>query len=142
MAWRFDATKLAISGEPTVVARDVVYSSTWAEFGFSISNNRSLAYHASAHPTQRLFWFDRTGKQAGSVGELFDSSGTPKISPDGRRALLPSSEPGNRAESVWILDLARGVTTRYIEPVLGPVSGPFLFSPLAHFRRGDTESAQ
>ena len=128
MAWRFDATKLAISGEPTVVARDVVYSSTWAEFGFSISNNSSLAYHASAHPTQRLFWFDRTGKQAGSVGELFDSSGTPKISPDGRRALLPSSEPGNRAESVWILDLARGVTTRFTQDVAADETSP-VWSP-------------
>ncbi len=77
-----------------------------------VSRSGILAYQSGsgAGPGQ-LAWFDRSGKllsrlPPGSVGD------NPKLSPDGRFALVVIVPPGGHPD-IWLVDLARGASTRF-----------------------------
>ena len=56
-------------------------------------------------------WFDRSGKQIGSIGEPDNSGfGQGSVSPDGSAVALPRSVNGN--VDIWLMDTARGVLRR------------------------------
>jgi Tol biopolymer transport system component len=56
-----------------------------------------------------LFWLDRTGKSAGTVGSpaMYEN---PRLSPDGKRLAVFK---GDGAFDIWITDLERGNSTRF-----------------------------
>ena len=59
----------------------------------------------------QLVWFDRTGKEIGTIsapGDYFNL----QISPDGRSVLFDRVQPGLGTADLWTLDLARGVESR------------------------------
>jgi serine/threonine-protein kinase len=57
-----------------------------------------------------LAWYDRDGKELGTVGEPETNMGNPALSPDGHRIAWPVTEANNR--DIWILDTRRGTRTR------------------------------
>ena len=73
LAQPFDAAALRITGEPLVIVEQLPsFGTGWAEF--SISENGVLA-HETKHSSTRLVWFDRTGREVGSVGEADEHYG-------------------------------------------------------------------
>jgi eukaryotic-like serine/threonine-protein kinase len=112
MAWRFDARSLEFTGEAVPVAESVGVNGSAQRAGFSVSSNGILAYQGGGVESGwQLVWFDRAGKQFGTVGEtaihLFH-----RLSPDGQKVVEQINDARTGNVDLWIYDLARGVKTR------------------------------
>ena len=59
-----------------------------------------------------LTWVDRTGKPLGSVGQPLRYR-NPELSPDGTRVAVEAVDPQSRTQDIWLIELARGVTSRF-----------------------------
>lgn len=112
VAHPFDLNSATVTGDP-VATRDRV--DQYAETGnatFSLSPTGVLAHRSSVESANsRLVWIDRAGVQRETVGHEGNYR-NPRLSPDGKRVaveMLDSS--GNR--DIYILDVARGVPTRF-----------------------------
>ncbi|HXB70267.1 MAG TPA: hypothetical protein VNY05_18605, partial [Candidatus Acidoferrales bacterium] len=113
MALPLDARRFEPVGEPFPLAEQV--GSMLATEFFSVSANGVLAYRngsAIGGGGSQLVWFDRQGKSLGTLGPPGSYGGGPTLSPDGNRAAVDQGDAaGNR--NVWVLDVARGVPTRF-----------------------------
>ena len=113
-AQAFDPVRLDLTGSPSPVAERVAVDVRTSQASLSASASGPIAYRdRSASGADRQFaWFDRSGKELGKAGDP-DNAGPqgPSISPDGRRVALERAANGNR--DVWLLDLVRGVLSRF-----------------------------
>ncbi|MCI0402089.1 MAG: hypothetical protein L0212_01015, partial [Acidobacteria bacterium] len=113
MVQPFDPNNLDLTGDAFPLAEQVQYDSLFSVAAFSASNNGALAYHAGpARLRSRLLWFDRAGKEIGSLGET-DVNMTPRLSPDGRRAVVEIYEIRSGNIDLWLHDVTRGIKTRF-----------------------------
>jgi Tol biopolymer transport system component/predicted Ser/Thr protein kinase len=111
MAQPFDDKRLVTTGEAVPVA-DHLRSSFFnggALAAFSVSHEGLLAYVQGASETQQLTWFDRGGKEMGTLGDPLDF-GTVELSPD-RKAV--AFDRVGQVSDLWIYPLARGLPTRF-----------------------------
>ncbi|MET0554320.1 MAG: protein kinase [Vicinamibacteria bacterium] len=108
---RLDAERAELVGEPEPVVDLVSFlrPTGAAEFNAS-ANGRALAFRAPPAAT-RLVWFDRTGREVGTVGPpgFVDN---PRLSPDGTRVGIEVTDQRKGGRDVWIHDLARDVRSR------------------------------
>ena len=81
MAQPFDVEKLELSGEPSLITEEVGFNPQNGRSFFCASNNGILVYRTGAAAISRLAWFDRSGKQLGTVGTP-DILLSPSLSPD------------------------------------------------------------
>ncbi len=108
----FDPARLRLSGRP-FPADEGVWSGVGSVdglVGFSTSEMGLLAYRRGSRASDgRLTWFDRTGRDLGTLG----SSGSEgfSLSPDGGRAILAVTAAGGEV-SLWLTDVAGGKTSR------------------------------
>jgi Tol biopolymer transport system component len=113
IAQAFDASALAVRGEPQTVAQEIgnfgAYFGSWQ---YASSENGFLVYADGAPAPDRLLWLDRSGRQVGSVGDpgLYFQ---PRLSPDGKKAMIEIYEPNIDKGELWILDLTRGTKARF-----------------------------
>jgi len=106
MAQEFDAHRLELSGERTVIVPEVRYQ-RWNHARFSVSGNGVLLYQAGCAEHHQLTWFDRQGKPlsaAGAPNDYFSVS----LSPDDRYvALHRHDDPDTVLPTIWVMDLSR-----------------------------------
>jgi len=126
LAQRFDADKLQLSGEPFPVAEHVASNPGLARGAFSVSENGVLAYYSGSGDLNQPLWFDRGGKQIGSLGEL-GLYFTLGLSLDGKRAAVNRADQQLGTNDIWLFDLLRGVPLRFTTDPAGD-SNP-LWSP-------------
>ena len=109
MAQRFDARRVDLAGEAFPIAEGV--GATFQKGFFSASSAGALAYRtgASAAGGNQLIWFDRTGKNLGTVWDRGQYS-TISLSPDGNRVAVERTDQSNI--DVWVFDLTRNTPTR------------------------------
>jgi serine/threonine protein kinase len=131
MAQPFDERRLEPAGEPILFAEHV--ASFLLSGAYSASSSGVLAYRpAKTGPgLSELTWFDRQGKELSIAGEpgstyaYFDLA----LSPDATRVAasrIDLSVAGSE-QGLWLLDLARSVSTRFTfdaAPDLSPVWSP------------------
>lgn len=111
MAQAFDAERLALLGEPRPVAEQVEGGGIVAA-SFSVSDTGLLAYQPSSQAGSQLLWYDRQGRQLGTVADPADYADV-ELSPDGRLAAVSVLDPATNTRDLWIVDVARGVRTRF-----------------------------
>ena len=104
LAQRFDAGRLTLSGDPTLVAENVQPSAMHA------SQNGVLIYQRGGEARTQLLWMDRSGQSAGTAAPPGEYSRI-ALSRDGARVAFDAVASTTHQE-VWILDLQRGVTSR------------------------------
>ena len=110
VAQPFDPGSLELSGDAVPVAERMVRTPRW-ETSFSISNTGMLVYVSGAGTDDsRLAWFDREGRETGSIGNLADYS-QPSLSHDARRVAV-NIRDGQTQNDIWILDVERETATR------------------------------
>ena len=109
MAQQFDLRHLQLTGEAQSVAENVETDSGWWHSVFTVSDNGILAYAASANAKNQLLWFDRSGKQLGSVGEPGDYR-TLRLSRDGHQLAVEMTQSG--ASDLWVFDLKQNTKSQ------------------------------
>jgi Tol biopolymer transport system component len=110
IAQPFDATRLALAGEPMPVAERVGSFRDGAFF--SASANDVLVYR-TADTDFQVTWFDRQGTVSSRVSEP-GAFRDVALSPDGARAVASRTNPQDASKAdLWLFDLSRGsVATR------------------------------
>jgi eukaryotic-like serine/threonine-protein kinase len=111
VAQPFDPGKQTLSGDPIPIA-DQVATVSLNGGGFSVSRNVLAYRRAVPELPNDLTWYDRQGKRVGTVGEpaLYSN---PALSPDGKRLAVARVDPADNNREIWVLDLARGVSSRF-----------------------------
>jgi serine/threonine protein kinase len=125
MAQSFDATALALRGEPVSIAESVAYYRTLGTSGFSVSSNGVLAYHGAGE-VFRLVWYDRQGEITEPDWPA-QPYGAMRISRDGRRIAVDVIDPRVGPADIWIYDVSRGTPIRLttdIDDESSPVWSP------------------
>ncbi len=117
LARPFDARSLQFTGDLLPVPLGLegqLWTFPW------VSENGTLCYGGNMEPdsninTPQVKKFDRRGKEIeiiGPPGNYFDMD----LSRDGTRLALEEPRPTNTEGDIWILDLHRGIKTRFTEP--------------------------
>ena len=104
-AQRFDASQLAVSGNPLPVADNIALLNSYA--AVAVGGNR-IAYRTGSGGGARhqLAWFDRSGKEIVSLGPAETNGNYPSLSSTGERVVL------QRATDIWLLE--RNLLTRLV----------------------------
>src|SRR5262249_2410861 len=80
---------------------------------FTVSANGLLAYAGGAHVQSQLGWYDRTGKELGTVGEKYGGLAIGEeqldLSPTNDRVALAIQ---GTTTDIWVMDIARGIRAR------------------------------
>jgi hypothetical protein len=120
-----------VVGEPFAIADSVEYIRGTSRASFSVSRTGALVYQA--HPdTTELVWFDRSGRESGSVGPQGDYL-TMRISPKGGRALVARADP-QMGYVLWTLDFARpDAETRLTSEPRSEMGGVWVQSEMGAF---------
>jgi hypothetical protein len=106
----FDTRRWELTGEAVPVAEEVANPRDYRLGHFSVSQYGDLVYERGGQDREQVAWLDASGKQLGEVGE----PGTIQdlwLSPGGKT--LAEVSPTGRNLDLWLLDLARGVRTRF-----------------------------
>jgi eukaryotic-like serine/threonine-protein kinase len=111
VAQRFDAGALALRGEPFPIAENLPVGANGIA-NFTVSNDGILVYRAATSLSNRLVWLSRTGQELAEVAPAADFR-APALSPDGTKIAIRRADPDSRNLDVWVIDTARGTTTRF-----------------------------
>jgi serine/threonine protein kinase/Tol biopolymer transport system component len=111
LAQQFDLRAMKLRGEPFPVAENLPVSAS-GQANFTVSDNGVLVYRTSGVVLNRITWLDRSGRDGGPVTAAGDYR-APALSPDGSRIALRRREADGANIDVWIIQPARGTTTRF-----------------------------
>lgn len=81
------------------------------EGAFASGGSRLLVYQAGKI-ANRLFWFDRQGRELESVAEPMNYYSA-RLSPDGSSVAMDVGDPQLGTSDIWIHDLKRGITGHF-----------------------------
>lgn len=109
-AQRFDANRLALTGEAIAVEQRAGRSSTY-QTAVSSSADGRLAFAGAMFEPGRLTWHARNGAVTGTIGDEGDWAEF-RISPNQSRVAATLIDPKTSLPDLWSLDLARGSTAR------------------------------
>jgi Tol biopolymer transport system component len=110
MGQSFDTRALKLVGEPFLVAEQVKTYLMVPQI--SAAESGTLAFQSGEAQKPQLVWFDRSGKQLGTVGEPAIYS-NPSLSADDKRLAVGILDPKTRMRDIWLFDLARGAKSRF-----------------------------
>jgi len=113
-AQKLDAKNLRLIGDPVAVAKEILFNPGIGVSAFSTSRNGLVVYRTGRIPEagrREYVWFDRSGKQLGTIGEP-NMGSNPVLSPDGRRLAMQSTRAGGNTD-IWLFDILRNVLTRF-----------------------------
>jgi len=116
VAHPFDTGTRKLSGEPKVLAANILDVGQNHEFDFSVSETGALTYQVGS-PNSQLTWFDRTGKKLSTVGEVRPYVGA-VLSRDGKTVATSLADADGRVADIWLVDLTRDnlITRLTFEP--------------------------
>jgi len=112
MAQSFDANELRLTGEPISIAEGVSFNGGLGRGSFSVSENGVLVYRGGGSQVNQPLWFDRAGKQLGSLGEA-GLYFTLWLSPDQKQAAADRMDSQTGTQDIWLFDLLRGIPSRF-----------------------------
>jgi Tol biopolymer transport system component len=112
MAQQFDAKRLELTGDVSVVAPNLDFDPGLSASSFSGSANELLTYMNAGDFTNELTWVDRSGKPLSKVTTQAAIYVNPTISPDGKKLAVGLPDSTGGLYDVWISELARGTFSR------------------------------
>jgi Tol biopolymer transport system component len=134
MAQPFEAGARKLTGEAFPIAEQVANPQNYRHGCFTVSDDRSLSYQTGDIGLVQVVWLDASGRQVGTVGEPAGVEGI-RLSPDGQRLAEHVAEASSKNADVWIVDLARGVRTRFtfgsalhLNPIWSPDGSRIVFT--------------
>jgi Tol biopolymer transport system component len=114
-AQAFDPVNLSISGDATAITAGVAVQGFTPALAASPGR---IVYRAGSGGSGRrqLAWFDRSGREIGSVGPPETNGDFPSLSPGGDRIVLSrtNSDPSRAGLDIWMLDIERNVLSPFV----------------------------
>ena len=111
MARPFDLDTRQLRGEAFPLAERVTTEQS-RYVGASVSENGTLVYgQAGADVARQLTWFDRTGRELGTLSDAAPYSGL-ALSPDERRVAVTLETGAPNNVDIWLIDIARNIRSR------------------------------
>jgi len=108
-----DTAKGTIAGDSTVVADLVGFQPSIFWGAFSVADNGTVVYNPNVGAALSIFtWYDRAGKESGTVGDVGVIS-NPNLSPDDSRVALDVADAKATSVNVWLNDVKRGTNSRF-----------------------------
>jgi Tol biopolymer transport system component len=106
VAQRFDLRDLKVVG-PAIPIVDQIEVSDWRNSPVTVSPSGLLVHYSGVLAQTRLVWFDRAGREIGTLGSpaAFEES---RLSPDGTKVAVSVTSPQTGEQHVWIYDASRG----------------------------------
>jgi len=136
LAQPFDPGAVRTTGDAFPVAEQISISGNTDHVAFSVSGNGILAYTSGSLglglTSGSLTWVDRSGARTtiGQPAEIISQT----LSPDGKQIALSIRTPGEDGSNLWMLDVARGVPSRFTfragrssQPVWSPDGSRIIF---------------
>jgi serine/threonine protein kinase/Tol biopolymer transport system component len=111
VAQRFNTKTLRVEGQAVPLVDDARMDERFSRGVFAASSNGVLVCMTGKNQTRtQLRWLDRSGHTLGDIGEPADYTygGTPQISPEGGRSVMPIANRDRGISDVWIVDLGSG----------------------------------
>ena len=135
LAQTFDLKRFVLTGEPTTVFQDIQYQLQVRRAVFAVSNTGLLvAQSGSEVALSQPVWFDRNGRELGSVGEP-GGYGNVFLAPNGRSVAVDKTDIGSQNTDVWTYDSQRGSAKRLTfgpgfgwAPIWSPDAARLVFS--------------
>ena len=125
-AQRLNSVREELEGDPAAIAEDVGF--------FSVSETGTLVFQLKDSTAVRLTWFDRAGKELGTLGQPVPSVYGLELSPNDRYAAYINHRSIDGHFSIWIVDTTRDVVSpfsaqnvRSFDPVWSPDSRRLYF---------------
>lgn len=115
MRFRFDPNTLSLSDNPVRIAEGLGYGAPPGYSPFSVAGEKLLVFARGPVASRELRWFDRSGRDLGSVGEpgyLY----APVLSPDETRVAVTDRDPSSARWGILTFDREREVMSRYGGP--------------------------
>ncbi|HUK12905.1 MAG TPA: protein kinase [Thermoanaerobaculaceae bacterium] len=113
MARPFDAGRQELTGEALPVAELVSNPESYRLGRFTVSQDGTLVYLAGQPVRGQVSWLSANGAEVGTVGEPASIIGSIRLSPNGQILAEPVQDPQSKNVDIWLVDLARGVRTRF-----------------------------
>ena len=113
IAQPYDAERMQVGAVATTIAEHVDSDTTQRSGGALSAAAAGVVAFRSASADSRLIWFDRTGSEIGAFPTRADYH-HPWLSPDETRVGVEKTDPATGRHGVWILDLARGTSSRLL----------------------------
>jgi Tol biopolymer transport system component len=142
VAQSFDPSSLKMGSESFTLGQPIAEVGPNHDFDFSVSDNGVLTYQRG-NPNSELAWFDRTGKKLSVLGPPGNYSMI-SLEPNSQRVASELLDADGRVADVWLLDIARGSTSRFTfaptgegSPIWSPDGGRIVFGS----NRGATSGA-
>ena len=105
LAQPFDTDKLQLTGEPSVIAEQLVYNPSNGRAFFCVSDNGLLVFRTGAIAANtRITWYDRAGKELGSLGAPENIIIASALSADETKVAISRTDPNLTGSDIWILD--------------------------------------
>jgi Tol biopolymer transport system component len=115
LRFRFDPGTLSLSRDPVRIAEGLGYGAPPGFSSFTVAGEKLLAFARGPVASRELRWFDRKGRDLGSIGEpgyLY----APVLSPDETRIAFTERDPGSARWGIVTFDREREILSRYGEP--------------------------
>ena len=123
LAQAFDPSTLVVSGDAFAVASGVGKVNRFAQALLSAAAGGPIVYGRAASVRRQFVWVNRDGGEIARVGDPFDDSRSPELSPDGTQIAFHGAFAGD--VYIWLMDTARGVPNRLGMPsAISPVWSP------------------
>jgi len=108
-----DTAKGTVAGDSLVIADQVGFQPSIYWGAFSVAENGTTAYNPNVGAALSVFtWYDRAGKELGTVGDIGVLS-NPTLSPDNSRLAMDIADAKANNVNVWLNDLKRGTNSRF-----------------------------
>jgi len=112
MAQHFDVKTFKVTGEPWAVARDPQFLPRILRVTYSAVDSGALLLQKGGNVSlSRLIWFNREGKELGTLGEPHVYA-NPKISWDGQKVGVDQTDTESQNTDVWTYDVEHGAAKR------------------------------
>jgi Tol biopolymer transport system component len=109
----FDLRRFKLAGEPATILSDVQFLPQVDRAVFAVSDSGLLVSQgASGAAESQLIWFDRSGKQVGTVGKPAMYANV-ALAPDGKRVACDIVDLDGVKMDVWVMDPARQAAMRF-----------------------------
>jgi eukaryotic-like serine/threonine-protein kinase len=108
-----DTSKGAVAADSLVVADEVGYQPSIYWGAFSAAENGTIVYNPNVGAALSVFtWYDRAGRELGTVGEIGVLS-NPQLSPDDSRLAMDLADTKANNVNIWLHDMQRATNSRF-----------------------------